>query len=186
MAQRFSPKQLEVLDLVVFHLKMLEHGMNRKFDPVLEQYGYTTPIQRLYDTFALMHLITTMFLLDKNKHAMGGYCYRSLKDLGLADKLEPIRRTLEGKVGKTTLGDFIRHSRNKLATHGELTFASLPPEAQGVHGSPQALSQFNRLMERLDGQVTRLRIALENRLRRDHAYHEKRATPRRKAKTSAS
>jgi hypothetical protein len=171
---RFSPQQIEALDLVVFHLEMLEYGMSQKFDPVLERHEITMRVQRFYNAFALIHLITMMFLVDKKELPMGGFCYRALNDLGLSDKLAPVRKSLEGKVGGTAFGDFIRHSRNKLATHGGLNFVSLPPEAQAVHDSPRALSQFDRLMERLDGQVTRLRITLENRLKRERAYQDRR------------
>lgn len=177
--QRFSVEQLEKLELVVFHLEMLQYGMNQKFSPQFEQLGISSPIHRLYNTFALMHLITTMFLLDKGSLPMGGFCYRALADLGLANKLRPIRRTLESRVGKTTLGDFIRHSRNKLATHGDLQFASLPPETQAVPGSQRAVAQFDRLMNNLESQAATIRVVLENRLKRDRAYHEKRMSSRR-------
>jgi|GEM_PF-2971321 len=174
--QRFSLEQLNTLDLVVGHLMMLEYGMSQKFSPELEKYGITLPVQRLYNTFALMHLITTMFLLDKKDHLlMGGFCYQALNSLGLADKLEPLRKTFDGKVGKTTLGEYIRLSRNKLATHGDLTVFSLPPAVQDASGSPRAIAQFDRLMEKLDGQTTRLRIILENRMKRERAYHKKQA-----------
>ncbi len=114
-----------------------------------------------------------MFLVDRGELPMGGFCYRALDALGLGDKLRPIRRTLESKVGKTTLGDFIRHSRNKLGTHGDLHFSALPAEAQAVPGSPRAIAQFERAMDKLESQAANIRIVLENLSKREHARVER-------------
>jgi hypothetical protein len=181
--RRFSAQELDKLGLVVGHFHLLQYGMGQEFSPQLERMGITSPVAKLFNTFALMHLISTMFLLDKGGLPMGGFCYRTLAELGLANKLQPIRRTLESKVGKTTFGDFIRHQRNKLGTHGNLLFSNLPAEAEAVPGSPRAIAQFERAMDRLENQAATLRIVLENLLKRERARHDKHTSGRTKRST---
>jgi len=54
--------------------------------------------------------------------------------LGLAHLLEPIRKTLEGTVGNTTLCELYASQPDKLIVHGELSSARAM-EAKAVPGS---------------------------------------------------
>jgi hypothetical protein len=167
--RKFTAQELDQLELVVFHLQMLEYGMDHWYDPMLEEIGLENPIPRFFFMFGVSHLMTTMFLVEKGSKPMGGFCYLALSKLGLAHLLEPIRKTLDGKVGNTTLGDYVRQSRNKLMVHGDLSVASLPPDAQAVPGSAKAVAQFHRLEDQFDRQVTKLQRVLHDRLLRGRA-----------------
>jgi hypothetical protein len=162
-SRRLTKSELEQLDLLIFHLSMLQYGMSLTFSRQLEELSNIGSVPRLYNTFALMHLITTIFLVDKRQLPMGGFAYRVLIRLRLAHLLEPIRKTMERKLGKTTLGDYLRRSRNKLAVHGDLDFASLSTDEQDVTFNEKALQTYERLMEQFERQVGRLKTKLERR-----------------------
>ena len=117
-----------------------------------------------YNNFCLMHLISTMFLIkDSKKEAslMGGFCYRILKPLGLSDLLKPIKNIFDVKLGKTTFGDYIKRTRSRLATHGDLSFRSLPVAEQKITFSKPLVLKFERLMEKLITEVEVLKNTLE-------------------------
>lgn len=168
-APKLDAQQLEKLELVVCHLQMLECGLGKKHDEMLERLGIASRVEHLYNTFALMHLISTLFLVDGQGEPMGGACYRLLNAIGLARVLGPIQKTLRSKVGKTNFGDFVRLQRNRLATHGSLELATLPSDVREAMTSKRALAQFERLMTKFDDQVTNLRDMLETRLQRERA-----------------
>ena len=160
---RFRPSErdLDVLEEVIFHLLMLEYGLGFRYSPVLEAVGATSPVPRYFHMFGTAHLITTLFLVDRGRCRNGGYCQLALSRLHLVRFLSPIRRTLARRVGATTYGDFIRQSRNKLMVHGDLSFTSLPVEAQAVPFSPVSLRQYYRAQSRFEAQLPILRRQLQ-------------------------
>ncbi len=148
-----NEKDKENIEPVIFHCKMFEYGFSQTYSPTLEALGVTDPIPRLYNEFAGIHLISTMFLLDKGNKPMGGFCYRVLKPIGLEGLLDKIREIMELPVGNTTFGDFTRHSRNKLTVHGDLSFASLPSEVKEVPFNESYVEEFQELLEKLAVEV---------------------------------
>lgn len=160
------PEEIDALELVAVHCRMLQYGMSLSFSTTLEHLGVVSKVPRLYNIFALMHLVVTMFLVDGENGSRGGACYRLLHPLGLEKWLKPIDRIMQRKVGATTLGRYLRVSRNKLATHGDLSFASLPAEMQAIPSSTRALGQFERAMQRLQQEVRKLEERASQRLDR--------------------
>ena len=61
----------------------------------------------------------------------------------------------------TTLRQYIRSKRNKLAVHGSLEFSAQPSEVQEVTFDEDALSQFTESMHDLDEAV----LILEKKLK---------------------
>ncbi len=87
--------------------------------------------------------------------------------LDLNHELLPIRQIIDSPVGDTTFGDFIRVSRNKLTTHGNLSVESLPEREKSVPYDPVAADRFEELMEEFVYEVSQLRSRLEGRPRSD-------------------
>jgi hypothetical protein len=140
--------------LVILHCRMFEYGFSQTPDTVRDTVG------RLYHQFAGLHLISTMFLIDRNDRVMGGFCYRALEPIGLAHLLEPIREILGSSVGDTTFGDFIRRSRNKLTVHGDFSLESLPVAEREVPFDSDARKGFAVLLERLANEIKKLQDEL--------------------------
>ena len=152
----------KTIELVIFHCRMFEYGFSQTYSPSLEAAGFADPIPRFYHMFAGMHLIFTMFLVDKADKRMGGYCYRVLEPMGVEGLLDKIGEIMDSPVGSTTFGDFIRHSRNKLTVHENLGFDSLPSVDKEVPFDEGAVQSFEDLLERLGEEVKNL----ENELKR--------------------
>lgn len=154
-----NKKDKEKIRRVIVHCKMFEYGFNQTY-----RFPIDDPISLNYDSFAGLHLISTMFLLDKGNKPMGGFCYRILEPMRLAVLLEPIREIVESPIGNTTFGNFIRNSRNKLATHGDLSFASLPVVDKKLPFSNDLVERFQYIFERLAEEVKNLENNLEKML----------------------
>ncbi len=115
-----------------------------------------------FTNFALLHLACTMFITtDDKSETKGGVFHRILDPLGYSSLLTDIDDTLQMPVGKTTLKQFLRTKRNKLATHGTMGFDTQDVNAQEVINDEQAIFQFNMAMEELDQDVQELLIKLE-------------------------
>lgn len=155
-------KDKEKIELVITHCEMFLYGFHQPsfllsdFTPTRERI-----IADLYNIFTGMHLISTMFLLDKENNPMGGFCYRILGPLGLGHLLKPIKKIMDTPLDKTTFGNYIRRSRAKLATHGDLSFSSLRFEEQEITFDNKKILKFQKLMERLDEEVESLKNKLE-------------------------
>ena len=120
-------------------------------------YFIKNDIEEDFVNFALMHLICTMFITrDKSKETRGGVFYRILNPIGYANLLDPIEEALNMKVGKTTLRNYIRNKRNKLAAHGDLSFDSQKDEVQEVTFNEEALDEFKEAMSTLEFEVSQL------------------------------
>jgi hypothetical protein len=119
-------------------------------------------IARDFFTFGLLHLISTMFITtDSRNDPEGGVFHRILDPLGYRKLLDSIDNILDSPVGNTTLRQYIRSKRNKLAVHGSLKFSSQPREVQDVILDDEALNQFKQNMHDLDGAVAVLIEELE-------------------------
>lgn len=94
--------------------------------------------------------------------------------MGYGHLLKDVDSALNSKVGKTTLREFIRLKRNKLATHGDLSFYSQPKEIQNVTFSKRALREFERAMSALETAAYALSRKLKEMVRQPAAP---RATP---------
>lgn len=151
----------KLIESVLVHLEMFEYGFNQTYNPRLEEMGVLSRIPQLYNLFAGLHLISTLFLVDKQDNPMGGFIYLALKDIGLEQHLEPIKRVLETKTGKTTFGDFIRLSRNKLATHGLLELDSIPETARSLPEKKEWVREWQNALENLVQEVTNVKQKLE-------------------------
>ena len=151
-----NEKDKENVELVIFHCKMFEYGFSQTYSPALEALGVSDSIPRFYNQFTGLHLISTMFLLDKGDKLMGGFCYRVLEPMGLEGLLDQIREIIESPIGNTTFGDFIRHSRNKLTVHGDLSFYCLPSVDKEVPFDEHVSQSRQGLLERLAEEVKNL------------------------------
>lgn len=113
-------------------------------------------------SFALLHLTCTMFITTDHGDPCPGIFHRALDPLGLADLLTEIDQILDSRLGQTTLRQFLRSKRNKLATHGTGCFSSQPADVQAVTFDEDALQQYAAAMTQLDEAV----FTLERKLAR--------------------
>ncbi|MCK4593531.1 hypothetical protein KAU45_03450 [bacterium] len=114
------------------------------------------PIIQDVNIFTILHLITTLFLVDKKKDKMGGFCYKALRKVGHEHLLDNICILINSKIGNTTFGDYIRHKRNKLTVHGMLEFSSLPEENKAVTFNNDLTDDFTELMEQFEQELLQL------------------------------
>jgi len=107
-------------------------------------------------SFAGMHLICTMFITTDSPGGAAGVFHKVLDPSGHAALLEEVDRVLGQPVGDTTLRQYLRSKRNKLAVHGTLEYCSQPKDVQAVAFYDDALEQFDDAIEALDVAVDRL------------------------------
>ena len=133
--------------------------------------GYqTNEVYADFMMFGLLHLAATMFITkDKRSDPRGGFFYRALSPAGLSGILDAVEEALEHPVGRTTLRQYVRHKRNKLATHGDLSFYSLPSEVQDITFDETSLAQHSEAWEALEFAVQELLEALV--VRRENSDH---------------
>ncbi|MFC1557129.1 hypothetical protein ACFL5L_04020 [candidate division KSB1 bacterium] len=134
--------EFERIQLVITHCDMLLYNAEQSYSQDLIDLGIQSMIPVLHNQFAFMHLVSTMFLVDKNHNSMGGACYKLLEPIGLANLLDQIKNVLNKPVGRITLGQYIRINRNKLTVHGDLKFNSLPQYIRDVTFNEEAIEQF--------------------------------------------
>lgn len=113
-----------------------------------------------YHTFATGHLLATMFLLDGD----GGLVGRLLKRQELIDLLTPISTILQRQLGRTTVGDFLRLTRNRLMTHRDFSDEALTPEVREVRESEALLTELQKHMSDLREAVLTLGAEVEREL----------------------
>jgi len=112
--------------------------------------------------FGLFHLISTMFITtDSRNDPEAGVFHRILDPLGHGSLLESIDSILNSPVGTTTLKQYLRSKRNKLAVHGSLKFSNQPDGVQEITFDENALEQFAENMERFDREI----LILEKKLK---------------------
>jgi hypothetical protein len=108
------------------------------------------PVANDFWTFGLLHLICTMYITtDFADEKPGGAFHRLLDPMEQGHLLKGVDSALDLKVGESTLRKFLQTKRNKLATHRELDFLSLPKEVQDVSFDEKALKQYDSAMTML-------------------------------------
>ncbi len=113
-------------------------------------------------SFAMLHLTSTMFITTDHGNSRQGVFHRILEPMGQQHLLTEIDAILDSALGKTTLRQFIRSKRNKLATHATLAFSTQPRNVQDVTFDEQSLQQYEDAMTQLDGAVFRLEQELKH------------------------
>jgi hypothetical protein len=157
--------QANSLERLVRHCRMFLYACN---SPV----AVFNPISGDINIFALLHLTVTMFITkDSRSDTRGGLFFRLLSPMHLEHLLDPIENALNRKIGKTTLREFLRQKRNKLATHGDLDFKSQPLDVQNVTQSQRALRQFNQAFDELENAVQILMRQLKKELNKKEGRH---------------
>ena len=69
------------------------------------------PVAMNFYSFAMLHLISTMFIVkDSRKETTGGVFHRTLDKLGLSELMSDIDSILLLPVGKNTLTEYIRQN----------------------------------------------------------------------------
>jgi hypothetical protein len=112
----------EELERVLFFCQMFNYG----FGPA-GLWTVNNSIARGYNTFACIHLVYTMFIVDKKDKPIGGFIYPILSQLKKQNLLDQVEKILGEQVRSTTFEDYLRKYRNKLATHGDLSPDQLLP-----------------------------------------------------------
>lgn len=149
-------KNREILESLIWHCRMFLYGCSDSPELLVNE------IANSFFQFAMLHLTSTMFITkDKSSDTHGGFFYRALSPMGLEYLLAPIEKVLDSPIGNTTLREFIRSKRNKLCTHGDLSFRSQPLKIQTVAWDNNAIEQFNEAHENLNLQVQNLLKQLE-------------------------
>jgi hypothetical protein len=79
MPRPLAERHLKAIELVVWHLRLADRAISRSFVPVIAELDAEYALDVRFHTFGLMHLLTTLFLLDRKRAPMGGYCYQALR-----------------------------------------------------------------------------------------------------------
>lgn len=111
---------------------------------------------RDFYSFGMLHLTCTMFITTETGDPRQGIFHRILDPRGLSYLLAEVDRTLDSPLGNTTLRQFVRSKRNKLATHGTLAFSSQPLDVQAVTHNELSVERFHEAMEGMLQAVLRL------------------------------
>jgi len=138
------------------HCRMYLYGSGGSFELMGNE------VARDFFSFAMLHLTCTMFITTDRGNPRQGIFHRTLDPIGQSHLLTEVDDILDSPLGKTTLRQFLRSKRNKLATHGTVTFSSQPREVQDVTFDDESLQQHYDAMTRLDAAV----FKLEEELRR--------------------
>lgn len=115
----------------------------------------TNEVAQDFFSFALLHLTCTMFITTDHGDPRQGIFHRTLDPIGQSHLLTEVDDILNSLLGKTTLRQFLRSKRNKLATHGTVTFSSQPRDVQDVTFDEESLHHHDA-MTRLESAVFRL------------------------------
>lgn len=110
-------------------------------------------VARDFFSFAMLHLTCTMFITTDHGDPRQGIFRRILDPMGQSHLLTEVDSILDSSLGKTTLRQFLRSKRNKLATHGSVAFSSQPREVQDVTFNDESLQQHHDAMTKLDQAV---------------------------------
>lgn len=136
------------VECLIRHCRMFLYASNASPEFVMN------PVAKEFLVFGLLHLTCTMFITtDAQTDPHGGAFHRVLDKMGHGHLLDDIDAALDVTVGRTTLKQYLRAKRNKLATHGELALASQPKEIQDVTFSKKSLRQFDSAMSKLESAV---------------------------------
>lgn len=136
------------------HCAMYEYGSSASRSPLLSEAAVD------FISFAGIHLMCTMFITTDEHDGAPGVFHRTLDPLGHSGLLDEVDRVLELPIGATTLRQYLRSKRNKLATHGSLAYSTQPREVHEVVFDGAALEQFHDAVSELDAAVPELDKAL--------------------------
>lgn len=139
------------ISLLRRHCRMFLYGSNSFPELIVNE------VARDFYSFALLHLICTMFITtDKKNENIGGIFHRVLDPLGKSELINEIDKILSLPIGRTTLKQFFRSKRNKLATHGSLSFSSQQDSNIDVIINKSNLDQYVEAMNQLSLAVFKL------------------------------
>jgi hypothetical protein len=159
-----TKNELKIHDKIAMlyrHCRMYSYGSTGSPELAIKE------IARDFYSFAMLHLTATMFITrDSKNDKYEGIFHRTLDPLGYQDLLEEIDYIFNTHIGETTLKEYIRIKRNKLATHGELLFESQPNDIVDVTNNHYYIDQFFEAMHQLDNAVNRLSFKLESIIKR--------------------
>jgi len=113
-------------------------------------------------SFTMLHLTCTMFITTDHGDPRQGIFGRILDPMGQSHLLTEIDSILDSPLGKTTLRQFLRSKRNKVATHGSVAFSSQPREVQDITFDDESLQQHHDAMTKLDQAVFMLEEELKH------------------------
>lgn len=115
------------------------------------------PVAREVATFTILHLINTMFIIkDRRNDPIKGVFHRILDPLNRKDLLDEIDDILDTEIDEISLREFIRITRNSLATHGKLTFKLRDHNIEVARMEDDFRESYFELMEKLDIAVRKL------------------------------
>ena len=120
------------------HCRMYLYGSGGSFELMGNE------VARDFFSFAMLHLTCTMFITTDRGNPRQGIFHRTLDPIGQSHLLTEVDDILDSPLGKTTLRQFLRSKRNKLATHGTVTFSSQPREVQDVTFDDESLQGGSR------------------------------------------
>ena len=139
------------ISLLRRHCRMFLYGSSGSPELIVNE------VARDFYSFALLHLICTMFITtDKKNENIGGIFHRVLDPLGKSELLIEIDKILSLSIGRTTLKQFFRSKRNKLATHGSLSFSSQQDSNINVIFNKSNLDQYEAAMNQMNLAVFKL------------------------------
>lgn len=138
------------ISMLIRHCRMYLYGS--KCSPEM----LVNDIAQDFYNFSLLHLTCTMFITTDQKNSPQGIFHRILDPLHKRELLADIDIIFDSPIGNTTLRQFIRSKRNKLATHGLLDFSSQPKDVQNITFNKNSLQQYQDAMFKLDKAVSRL------------------------------
>lgn len=143
------------MDMLIRHCHMFLYGCSGSPEVKFNE------VARDFYSFAIMHLICTMFITtDSNDDKNGGVFHRILDPLGKSILLRHVDKIISKKVGSITLKEYLKERRNRLATHRTLSLHELSAENQAIVNNPQAIRKYYTLMEDLEKAVYTLLLEL--------------------------
>jgi len=135
------------IEMLRRHCAMYRYGADASRSPFL------SPTAESFISFAGLHLVNTMFITTDTHGGAGGAFHKVLDPLGYSGLLDEVDRVLSLPVGRTTLRQYVRSKRNRLAVHGTLEYESQPTDVRAVTSDEAALEQFGDAMAELDDAV---------------------------------
>ena len=91
--KKYSSNDIDILNRIIFHCEMYLHGVQGRIEEIVEAFDGEC-LSKRFREFGLLHLISSMFLIDKENKPMGGFVYTLLKKLSLEHMLNNIKDIL--------------------------------------------------------------------------------------------
>ena len=100
------------------HCRMYIYGSGGSFELMWNE------VARDFFSFTMLHLTCTMLVTTDHGDPRQGIFHRILDPMGESGLLAEVGMALDSAVRKTSLRQFLRSKRNKVATHGRLLLAA--------------------------------------------------------------